>query len=216
MSTGNVVPTAVVSHGGVALLHLQSSPLRSRSQVLTMAGMQVLNGFRDETGVYHCNDGYFYHYNNCNDYARNGGGSPVHYLRCKNYYGRGCTGSAKVTSNDDGVHWENLTRHICARDHEFARVRVLREDIIQEAVRLDGPYEAPGSVVERIRNRCVICVCVCGFDVFRALTDGSDYYVFSEGQTSMSRHASLQKTCVPPSTERGFMCILECLLACTT
>lgn len=124
--------------------------------VPNMAGIQVLNGFRAETGVYHCNDGYFYHYNNCNDYARNGGGSPVHYFRCKNYYERGCTGSAKATCNGDGVQWENLTRHVCARDHEFARVRVLREEIIQEALRLDGPYEAPASVVERVRNRWVI------------------------------------------------------------
>lgn len=108
-----------------------------------MANILVLNGFREDTGLYHHNDGFFYHYNNCNDYARHGGGAPVHYLRCKNYYQRGCTGSAKVTCNAEGVEWENLTRHTCAPDHHFVRVRTLREHIVQESVRLDGPYETP-------------------------------------------------------------------------
>lgn len=118
-----------------------------------MANIQILNGFRDETGIYHCNDGYFYHYNNCNDYARNGNGAPVHYLRCKNYYLRGCSGSAKVTCTANGVEWENNSRHTCARDHFFAPVRTLREEIVHEATRLDVPYEMPVSVVERVRNR---------------------------------------------------------------
>lgn len=116
-----------------------------------MAAVQVFEGFQDGSAVYHCDDGYYYHYNNNNDYALRGN-EPVHYLRYKNYARRGCTGTAKVSHGAEGVQWTNMQRHTCAPDRYLARVRNLRRDILDEATRMNGPYEPPAAVVERVRN----------------------------------------------------------------
>lgn len=116
-----------------------------------MAAIRVFQGFHDGSSIYHVEDSYFYYHNNDNNYAINGN-VPVHYLRCKNYAGRGCRGSAKVTCRPEGPAWENITRHTCGREAHFAGVRELQATIVQQAVLLNGPYENPAAVVERVRN----------------------------------------------------------------
>lgn len=117
--------------------------------------VRILDGEREGSSVYHCGDGFHYHYNNGNNYGENEGNASVLYMRCSNLHTKNCHGTAKVLLTPEGTEWINLARHTCCKDVYYERVRRLRRYMLQEATRANGPYETPTSLVERIRNRFV-------------------------------------------------------------
>lgn len=116
----------------------------------------ILDGKRDGSRIYTCRDGFYYHYNNGNNYAENEGNGSVLYMRCINYNSRHCCGSAKVELTPDGAQWINLRHHSCAPDQLYERVMRLRS-IVRAATDKNGPYETASMVVDRIRNR-LVCI----------------------------------------------------------
>ena len=114
--------------------------------------VDFLHGRREGSYIYHCNDGFYYHFNNGYNYANNENSSVVH-LRCVNYSSRQCQGTAKVITSDEGPQWTNLQPHTCAPDGSHHQVLRLRQQILQESANLQGPYETPSEIVNRVRDQ---------------------------------------------------------------
>ncbi|XP_034252579.1 uncharacterized protein LOC117652054 [Thrips palmi] len=128
---------------------------------ITTMVIRVEDGKREGTYVYHCEDGFYYHFNNGNDYGQNEGNATLLHLRCVKRYKRSCMGTAKIEVTDDGAVWTNMGRHSCAPNPTRHQVMHLRQDILVESVEnFNRPYEAPAALVERVRARYPVNVAV--------------------------------------------------------
>ena len=115
----------------------------------------VFEGEREGSSIYHCGDGFYYHYNNGYEYGVNEGNAAVSYMRCIHHNTKNCHGTAKAVVTAEGLQWVNLSQHICSRDVYHERLIRLRRFILKEATRVNGPFETPTSLVDRIRTRFV-------------------------------------------------------------
>lgn len=116
--------------------------------------IRVENGKKPGSFFYHCEDGYFYYFNNGNDYGDpEGNAGMLLHLRCKNRYKRLCMGTAKIEVTPQGSVWTNLMPHTCPRNLAHQHVTHLRQEILAEAVEnFNRPYESPAALVERVRS----------------------------------------------------------------
>ncbi|XP_034238942.1 uncharacterized protein LOC117643894 [Thrips palmi] len=113
----------------------------------------VIQGMRQGTVLYHCHDGFYYYFNNGKSYEFDGGNATSINLRCKNWTSQWCHGTARILIYNGRIQWTNLLEHTCPADEDFHLVRQLRGEIIQESVNLDGPFETPAEVLNRVRER---------------------------------------------------------------
>ncbi len=149
--------------------------------------IEVIDGKREGSAIYHCGDGYYYHYNNGNLYNENE--ALVLNLRCRKYSQLGCAGSAKIVivEGENIMEWTNRQPHVCTRDRTHHAVLDLRRNILQEASQLNGPYEAPSTVVNRVRNNglvfSLIFMVYCAFFYFPDFNFFSTYLLV--GMTQM-------------------------------
>ena len=113
---------------------------------------EVVRGKRENSFLYHCGDGYQYHFNKGNGY--NEFPSTIWYLRCRHYSSRGCTGAAQINNPHGGnLEWISTKRHTCAPDRNHPMFLNMRHEILDQSVNEVGPYETPAEVVRRVRNR---------------------------------------------------------------